>query len=56
MKIKVKQQPATEWKKGETRPCPTGKCKHHHVRGTGPCTQTGCGCHGAYGVSKKGGR
>lgn len=44
----------TEWKKGETRPCPTGKCKHRHVQKTGPCCEIGCGCHGSYG--KKGGR
>lgn len=47
-----REYPATEWKKGETRPCPSGRCKHRHVKDTGPCTEIGCACSG----SKKGGR
>lgn len=47
MKSKHKHQPV-KWEKGQTRPCPTGKCSHRHLKGTGPCTETGCGCHGTY--------
>lgn len=55
MKTKTKKTHApTVWPKEQTRPCPSGKCKHRHVKGTGPCTEIGCGCHGAY--AKKGGR
>ena len=46
MKTKHPKFPPTEWKKGETIPCPSGKCQHRHVRKTGPCTHSGCGCHG----------
>jgi len=35
-----------KWLKGQTRPCPSGKCKHLHVAKSGPCTEIGCGCHG----------
>lgn len=52
MKSKRTHKP-TEWKKEETRPCPTGKCKHRHIRATGPCTEIGCGCHGSYGKKEK---
>lgn len=53
MKKNKQQHTPTEWKKGETRPCPTGKCKHRHVVGTGPCVESGCGCHGSYGKKEK---
>jgi hypothetical protein len=53
---KSKQVSVTSWKKAEIRPCPTGKCKHQHIKGTGPCIELGCGCHGAYGRKKKDGR
>jgi hypothetical protein len=57
----MSKQHTTEWNKKHIRPCPTGKCKHLHIRGTGPCTHAGCGCHGSYGTgskvkTKKGGR
>lgn len=52
--MKKTKQPPTKWEKGQTRPCPTNKCSHRHVKDTGPCVEIGCGCHGAY--YKKGGR
>lgn len=51
--MKKTQTTPTKWPKEHVRPCPSGKCKHLHVRKTGPCTEIGCGCHGSYG--KKGG-
>lgn len=53
MKPKAKQNSPTHWPEKQTRPCPTGKCKHRHIKGTGPCTETGCGCHGSYGKRKE---
>jgi len=46
MKKSTTQYPPTVWKKSETQPCPSGKCKHLHIRKSGPCTEMGCGCHG----------
>lgn len=47
MKKNKKQYPATSWKKEHTRPCPSGRCKHRHVRGSGPCCEVGCSCSGS---------
>lgn len=43
--MKTKTAPVA-WAKGQTRSCPTGKCKHSHVKDSGPCTEIGCACHG----------
>ena len=47
MKTKTKTKIVeVAWKKGETRPCPSGRCSHRHVAKSGPCVEVGCGCHG----------
>lgn len=40
---KKEKHAATEWPKHLVYPCP-GKCGHMHVKNTGPCTKSGCGC------------
>jgi hypothetical protein len=54
MKKTKTQYPPTVWSKALTRPCPSGKCSHRHIKNTGPCTEPGCACHGT--KNKKGGR
>lgn len=56
MKTTKKAVPV-EWPKNQTRPCPSGKCKHRHVAKSGPCTEVGCGCHGKHvSLPPKGGK